>query len=920
MSWVSAVRTRLQLLFAPKAAERRMNDEIDFHIEMETERLMREQRLPQGEARRRALVAFGGVTQHKETLRDGRGLAWLGGMSLDFKLGFRMLRKYPGLTIVGGLALAFAIWVGAVVFEMVTLALNPTLPLPDGKRIVQIRNWDVQQNRSEYRTVHEFMLWRQTLTSITDVGAYRDVSRNLVASVGEPRPVEMAEMSASGFRIAPSRPLMGRVLGPDDERPGSPPVLVIGYDVWKNRFGSDPNVVGRSVQLGDAYVTIVGVMPEGFAFPAYHDAWVPLRAQLLEQAPRAGAEIRVFGRLAPGASRETAQAELATLGRRLASEFPATHQHLQPQVRPFTKIFFGGGGNETQWLMLSFNLFAIMFVALICSNVALLLFARAASREGEIVVRSALGASRGRIVMQLFAEALVLGGVAAVVGLLAADFGLERWGRPFLEENLGRLPFWYDLSLSPMTVLYAVALTAMAAAIAGALPGLKVTRGIGTRLKQGTAGGGGLQFGGVWTAVIVTQVAFTVAFPVVLYVERWELRRIQSFDVGFAAEQFLGVNVSMDYPVPTTGNADSAWRAHGERYGTALEALRQRLLTEPGVHGVTFVDQMPRMWHREELIELDDREAAAALAKEAAKDRKKTVCCDAGGAAVNEVSIAFIDPSYFSVLQTPILAGRAFNAGDHAPDGRVVIVDQAFVDKILQGRNAIGQRLRYAPERKNGQLIEGTRHWYEIIGVVKELGMASVAEQHRAAGLYFPTNLKNVGDLHMMVRVQGDPLAFASRVREITIAVDPTLRLSDLQRVSEISNGLQWLLGLWFRVSLVLTAVALLLSLAGIYAVLSFTVARRTREIGVRVALGASRQRLVAAIFRRPLTQVSIGVVVGTILVGVIAIAFSGGLSFIDVAMLVGYAALMFGVCMLACIVPTQRALGVEPMEALRAE
>ena len=833
-----------------------------------------------------------------------------------------MLRKYPGLTIVGGLAMAFAIWVGAVVFHIVSLVGNPTLPLPGGDRIVQIRNWDVSENRAEYRIASEYLLWRQALTVVTDLGAFREFNRNLVATVGDARPVMVAEITASAFRIAPDRPLLGRVLTAADERAGAAPVIVIGYDIWKNRFGSDPGILGRSVQLGDAYATVVGVMPEDYEFPRYHDVWVPLRTDLLDQSPRAGADIRVFGRLAPGASLETAQAELTTLGKRLATEFPATHEHLEPKVGPYAKMF-SGSNMETPWLMFSMNLFAVMFIALVCSNVALLLFARAATRESEIVVRSALGASRGRIVMQLFTEALVLGGVAAVVGLWAANFGLQWWGTPFLEENFGRLPFWYDLSLSPITVLYALVLTLMAAAIAGVLPGLKVTRGLGSRLKQGTAGGGGLRFGGVWTAVIVTQVAFTVAFPVVLYVERWELRRIQSFDVGFAAEHFLGVKVEMDHPDGSGAKVDSvAASARGERYGAALERLRQRLVAEPGVLGVTFVDQMPREWHIERRIEIDDPYATAVLAKEAAeKDKTPPLRGDGARTPVNEVSLAYIDPSYFTVLQTPILAGRGFNEGDHAPNGRAVIVDQAFVDRMLQGRNAIGQRMRFAPRKnRDGTLSEEPRPWYEIVGVVKELGMASAWEQHRAAGVYFPTNLKNVGELSMMVRAQGDPMALASRVREIAIAVDPTLRISNLLRVDEISNGIEWVLKLWIRVSSLLTAIALLLSLAGIYAVLSFTVSRRTREIGVRVALGASRQRLVAAIFRKPLTQVSLGIVGGAILIGMIAFAFTGGLSFADIARLLAYAALMFGVCMLACIVPTRRALGVEPMEALRAE
>ena len=919
MSWFSGARTRLHLLFARGAAESRMNEEMGFHIEMETNRLVREERLSPDEARRRALVAFGGVTQHKEALRAGRGLAWLGGLSLDMKLALRLLLKYPGLTIVGGLAMAFAIWVGAVTFEITTLFVRPTLPLPDGDRVVQIRNWDVAVSDAEPRALHDFMVWREAVRSVTDLGAYRDVTRNLISADGDARGVEVAEITASAFRIAPVPALLGRVIIAADERAGAPPVVVLGYDVWRNRFGSHPGAIGRSVQLGDAFATVVGVMPEGFAFPVAHELWTPLRPDVFDRTPRAGPAITIFGRLAAGVSLETAQAELTMLGRRSATEFPDTHEHLHPRVAPYAKLFWEPTGSGLG-IFLSIYFFALMLLVLVCANVALLLFARAATRERELAVRSALGASRGRIVAQLFAEALVLGGVAAVVGLVVARLALRTWGVEFLEANLGRLPFWIDPRLSPATVFYALGLTVLGAVIAGVMPALKITRGLGSRLRQGSAGGGGVKFSGVWTAVIITQVAVTVAFPAVVVVEQRELRRVQSFDVGFTAEEYLAVRLDSDVRTGSGGDDQEVAAAQRKRYALALEELRRRVAAEPGVAGVTFVDRLPRMFHREADVEVD---VAAIVPGQ-------------GGAAAaftppHEVSIALIDPSYFEVLKSPILAGRAFEAGDVVPDPRVAIVDQAFVDQVLQGRNPIGRRMRFAEvPKRDGTSAEAPRPWYEIVGVVKDLGMTFVAHQHRAAGVYVPAGPATADPLYMVVHAPGDPMSLGPRVREITAAVDPMLRLSDLQRVDQVSDTLQWILRMWLRVSLLLTAIAVLLSLSGIYAVLSFTVARRTREIGVRIALGASRRRLVTAIFRRPLTHVGFGVLAGGILIAVAAFAVSGGdgglarveggLSVSNVALLLAYIALMLGVCLLACVVPTRRALRVEPTEALRAE
>ena len=919
MSWLEGSRARLRLLFGRRAAESRMDQEFRFHLEMETERLMREMGLDAVEARRRALVAFGGVEKHKEALRDGRGLAWLGGLSLDFKLGARMLVKYPGLTVVGGLAMAFAICVGAVLFEMVMLFVSPTLPLPEGDRIVHLRNWDVQANEKEPRALHDFVVWRQAMRSVTDFGAWEDVARNLTGRDGEARPVQVAAITASGFRVAATQPLLGRALGPADERAGAPPVVVLGHDVWRTRFAGDSAIVGQTVQLGNAYATVVGVMPDGFKFPLAHDAWTPLGVDALDAAPRRGPGVTMFGRLAPGATLDDAKAELTVLGQRSARELPGTHQHLQPQVMPYAQMIGGGSMTETLGIFTLIQAFGLMLLVLVCGNVALLLFARAATRESEIIVRSALGASRRRIVVQLFAEALVLGGVAAAVGLVVAGVALRQVGLPFLEANYGAVPFWIDPRLSPASVLYACALTLLAAVIVGVVPGLKITRGIGSRLRAGTSGGGGVQFGGVWTAVIVAQVAVTVAFPAIALLEARELDRVQRYDVGFAADRYLAVQLSRDAAPGADVEGDSAAAAaHRAQLGRLVETLRQRLAAEPGVVGATFADRLPRNNYRYHRLFLDDSASIAAASAQSGKQ------------AYRYTKIAYVDPSYFDVLEAPILAGRGFNAADLARGARVAIVDQGFVDQVLLGRDPIGRQLRInlAETPITGPQVDSLP-FIEIVGLVKELGMVGAGESDRGLGLYLPAAAGSGSLPHMLVHTRGDPMAFVPRARAIAATLDPALRLSEITRMDRVADDLAWTIGMWLRATLVLTAVALLLSLAGIYAVLSFTVARRTREIGVRVALGASRRGILTAIFRRPLTQVGFGIAAGATLIYLGAQALSRTTQFQNspialspgqVALLLAYAVVMLGVCLLACVVPTRRALRVEPMEALRAE
>jgi putative ABC transport system permease protein len=347
--------------------------------------------------------------------------------------------------------------------------------------------------------------------------------------------------------------------------------------------------------------------------------------------------------------------------------------------------------------------------------------------------------------------------------------------------------------------------------------------------------------------------------------------------------------------------------------------------SQPGVEGVAFVDRLPRMYHRERRLELDDGGTPAPA----------HALSPAQYEALHEVHIAAVDAAWFDVLGAPVLSGRGFGPADLEPGARAVIVDRGFVDQVLRGQNAIGRRIRFAlPPWAQADAAREPQPWYEIVGVVPELGLRHPAQTGRASGLYLPTKPGTDGPVNMVVHTRGDPLVLASTVRTLATAVDPTLRLSGVQRLDRVMDDILWVVRIWLRITLVLTAIALLLSLAGIYAVLSFTVARRTREIGVRVALGASRRRLVTAIFRRPLMQVGLGVLGGAALIGLGAAALSGAFPMGDgvtpgegaaataarAAIFLGYVSLMFAVCLLACVVPLRRALGVEPTEALRAQ
>lgn len=898
---VSELMARMRSLWRGIVRTRQVDADFDeerrLHIELRAADLVRAG-MTSADANRLARAEFGSSDYHRDAVRSARGLGWFDEMRfswLDIKLGARMLVKYPVLTIVGGFSMAFAIWVGAGTFEAIRQLVFPVIPLPDASRIVMLQNWDASTSRPELRATHDFVAWRSALQSVEDLAAFRTVTRNLMITEGTAEPVAAAEMSAAAFRAVRVPPALGRTLLESDEAVDAPLVAVIGHDLWQTRFSGDSAVIGRTVRLAGALSTIVGVMPRGFAFPRAQELWVPLRVDVSHYDRRQGVPIRIVGRLAPGASLEQARAELVNLGRIASRDHPHTHEFLRPQLFTFAESVRAIGGPGESMTLLTGNIFVVMLLVLVCTIVGLLMFARAATRETEIVVRSALGASRRRIVMQMFAEALVLGGVAAVVGLTAAGWGV-RWAldvmRGVLTDGSGALPFWVDGKLSPLTFLYSALLTLLAAAIAGILPGLKITRNLGNRFKRTSPGTGGAQFGGVWTAIIVLQLAVTMGFPVAAFFVRKDAERLDltKRPLPFPVEQYLSVRLDMDRLAAETG-VDTSTTAFEAHYLAAAQSLETRLLAEPDVIGVVFAEHLPLQYHPNNRIEVD----AGAVAPH-----------DERGHVVGRSSV---DPSFLDVVAVPMLSGRWFSASEARPDARVAVVNKSFVDRVMGGTNPVGRRLRYSRDADPEQ-------WYEIIGVAPDLGITS---GWGAAGIYHPLVRGSMYPLNVAIHVRGDPNTFAPRLRAIATDVDVTLRLSELMPLKDVVNGEVEAMGFWVRMTTIVSAIVLVLSLVSLYAVMSFAVSRRTREIGVRVALGGSRWRIVRAVFAGPLRQLAMGLTAGTVLVWALQGGTDNGWpSPREVLMLAGYTAFMTVVFLISCIVPTQRALAVQPTEALR--
>jgi putative ABC transport system permease protein len=552
----------------------------------------------------------------------------------------------------------------------------------------------------------------------------------------------------------------------------------------------------------------------------------------------------------------------------------------------------GGFSADSATEVFSGNLLSVLLVFLVCGNVALLMFARAATRENEILVRTALGAGRGRIIGQLFVEALVLATVAAVVAVTSAQVA---WHALFtmVTENMfdNRVPFWMHSNISPRTLLYAALLTIVAAAIAGLLPGLKVTRAIGTRLRQSSPGGGGLRFGGIWTVLIVMQVAVMAIVPTpVIATHRDMVKRLRAANAGLVPEQYLAVTMAMDRDKVAGGSGSTVFTA-------ATQELERRLEVEPGVTGVTVASVLPLMDHPSRQIDMD--EGAAAPVDRTSIHRR--------------LSTASVAADFFEVLDTPILSGRAFHSGDLQPGATAVIVNQSFAQVVLGGSNPIGRRLRYSDPAQQSATVP----WYQIVGVVRDVGIDPEERDPRGdskrAIIYHPLVASGSYPLRMAVHTTGDPLLFASRLRSIARDVEPTLQISEIARFDQVAAAGARTMTLLFSVFLALACVVVLLSLTGIYAVLSFSASQRTREVGIRVALGGRPGHVIAVLFRRPLMQIGLGILIGLIAADRIS---EGDM----VRVIALYGCGVIAIAALATLGPVRRALRIHPIDALRAE
>jgi putative ABC transport system permease protein len=648
------------------------------------------------------------------------------------------------------------------------------------------------------------------------------------------------------------------------------------------------------VTVGRTARTVVGVMPPRFGFPRNQQMWVPLPFQ--DAPPREGPPVQVFGRLADGASWQDAATELDVVSARAAADQPTTHTHLRTRVRAFAGRTPGDPVRLEDWLI---HAVVLLVLGAICANVATLTFARTALRESEMVIRHALGASRVRVIAQIVTEALVLALAATILGIVVAQTTVRHaWARA--SQLIGEgLPFWVDLTLEPATIAYALLLALLAAAMIGLLPALKATDASVQRGLQGmTSTGRTMKFGAIWSYIIGAQVAFTLlCLPAAVGIASNVLGDRARWP-EFPAERYLTFRLSMDgealpgeQGVPDDGKIAA-------RRALAYEEFARRLREDPRVTHVTHGDRLPTMAPEWVAVEID-------------QDGAPPTRLD--GNYEGGFAMAAVGAGYHDAFGGRIVAGRGLHAADAGASNRPVVVNEAFMRVV--GRNPVGARVRTLQRGRDRELGP----WYEIVGVVTGPEMLFPADWGGAAYIYRASSAAELDPVMVAVRVAGDAAPLAPHVAGLAQQVDAGLHLRDILTLDHVVTQEQTRMVVGSVVFGSVLLVALIFSAASLYALMAVAVQRRTREIGIRIALGASSRSVLRTVFARAGRQLGGGIIAGNSIILLIAWRTDAMTPDLLIALVI-MSVIMAAVGVLACAAPASRALRVQPTEALRQD
>jgi putative ABC transport system permease protein len=815
----------------------------------------------------------------------------MGGFLQNLRFGARLAGRNPGLSTICVLTLGVGIGLTATMFSIVHGLLLRSLPFVEPERLVAVTHTDVAQGTEGIDIpLPAFALYRAEQQAFEDLAGYRTGTFNVSGG-------EVAEQFSGGwvtantFELLRVQPILGLSFRPQEAGAGAELVTVIGYRIWQDRFGGDPQVLGRTLRINGEAATVVGVMPEGFMFPIREALWVPDRRDASEyEVGASGApSLSVFGRLRPGVALEQASAQVSALSQRLAASDAETYGNVRAVAitldEQFRRWVIGNHGRELLFTMLG-AVFLVLLIA--CVNVANLLLGRAALRSREVAIRTALGASRSRIVAQFLTEPLILAAAGALLGLAIVWVGASVFARSIPAEST---VYWVDFGVDRTVLLFVVGLMLFATLVSGLLPALRASGGnAGETLKDGTRGASSVRGGRITRGLVVAEIALAVVILASAGLMIRSAVNATSLEYPFPTEDVLTARLGFPLEYPAYTRVDERIRF--------FEEVESRLAGVPGVRQAALTSTLPGEWANSIGVAVEGRVEERAADRSAAR-------------------WAAVTPAFFDLFEVRMIEGRTFGAEDHAESLPVVIVNESFARRHFPAGDAVGSRLRY------GSAADAP--WRTIVGIAPDLYMAGgEREQQEQEGFYFPlAQATGARFMSIVARTAGPPSSITAQVREAVAAVDRDIPIYRVQTLGAALRDGLWDLRVVGTMFSIMGAVALFLATIGLYGVIAFAVSRRTREMGIRMALGAGAGKVLRLVIRQGVVQLAAGLAIGllaTFAVTGLLHSFLVGVGPRDPVTLLAIIAALGVTGLLATWVPARRATRVDPLVALRAE
>ena len=813
-------------------------------------------------------------------------------LSNDIRFAARQLARSPGFTVVATVTLALAIGAITAVFSVVDGVLLKPLPLGAPDRIMKVASTGRDRKLSATSPL-DYEDMRSRLRSFSSLAAYFTASANLTGD-GEPQRVDDAGVGADFWRVIGLSPALGRGFAPNEDQPQAARVVILSDRLWRSRYSGDPHVIGRRMMLDGTPRTIIGVAPPSLTFPEHPDLWTPLVFSKDDLSPeqRGAHWLDVVGRLAPGATVAQANREIVALARRLEQQYPESNTGISGAVKPLQDFVVG---NVRPALLTLFA--AVAFVLLIaCANVANLQLVRASTRETEIAVRTALGAGRWRIIRQLLTESLLISIVGGVAGVLLALWGVALLVR-FGPHDLPRLD---EVHLDGAVLAFTALITLGTGVLFGIVPAFGATRArLTAMLKESARGSSGSRTTRrVRGALVVGELALAMLLLVGAGLLVRSFTHLMAVNPGFHPDRVLTFDVS----APETKYADR----HALR--TLTSDILSHVRAIPGVQSAAVVGGLP-------LGDFSLRTTVHIVGtpKERPGERKRTY-------------VTLVSPDYFRTMGIPLIAGRDFTAHDGGGAPIVSVIDESLAKRYFAGRSPIGSRIEIGwttdtASAKGGDTTTVTLGG-DVIGVVGDVRRFNLATPADAE-TYIAIDQPTLSTFSVVMRTSGPPTAVEDQVRGAMRAVDPDLPIAQLRLLRELVSESVSQPRFYMALLASFAGIALVLAAVGIYGVISYAVSQRSRELGIRIALGASRTDVMAHVLRPGAALagagVAIGIVASLLLTRLIA-SLLFGVAPVDPVTYVAVAIVLLGVAVAACVVPARRASRVDPLVAMRSE